>query len=289
VSRVDLHIHSTASDGRFSPEEIVAKAARQGLTVIAITDHDTVSGIAPAQAAASAFPALRLIPGVELSADFSSGEVHVLGYFIDINHEGLKLELEKMRGSRNERALAMIEKMADLGVYIEWSRVKELAGGGSVGRPHLARAMLERGYVASIGEAFSKYIGRDGLAYVRRRKVTPAEAVELILRSDGLPVLAHPLFIEDWRRLALELKGAGLVGIETYYNGYTASEVDGLRTFAGKYGLIATGGSDFHGIDPDTETFLGGVEIPMESADHLLALAKERALRSGGMLRTEAV
>jgi len=280
VSRVDLHIHSTASDGRLSPPEIVAKAAEQGLTVIALTDHDTTEGIAPALAAASAFPGLRVIPGVELSADFAQGEAHILGYFIDNTHKELRARLESMRNSRCERAREMISKLEGIGIHIEWPRVQEIAGGGSVGRPHLAQAMLEKGYIGSFREAFTDYIGRGGPAYAERRKMTPEEAVELILRADGLPVLAHPLFIDDWQAMIVELKGAGLVGIETYYNGYTAREIDSLRVLAEKNGLIMTGGSDFHGIDAGTETALGGADVPMEVAERLMALAEQRALRS---------
>ncbi|MDD5510260.1 MAG: PHP domain-containing protein [Dehalococcoidales bacterium] len=279
VSRVDLHIHSTASDGRLSPAEIVAKAAGLGLTVIALTDHDTTDGIAPARAAADDFPGLRVIPGVELSADFAQGEVHILGYFIDGTHQELRAGLEAMRNSRSERAREMIVKLDNLGVHIEWPRVQEIAGSGSVGRPHLALAMLEKGYVGSFREAFTNYIGRGAPAYAERRKVTPVEAVELILRAGGLPVLAHPLFINDWRGMVVELKGAGLVGIEAYYNGYTAQEIDSLRVMAEKHGLITTGGSDFHGIDAGIETALGGVDVPVEVVGRMAALAEQRALR----------
>ncbi len=288
VSRVDLHIHSTASDGQLSPPEIVAEAAEQGLAVIALTDHDTAEGVAPALAAASAFPGLRVIPGVELSTDFAQGEAHILGYFIDDTDKELRARLERMRASRRERAREMIAKLQGLGIHIEWTRVQEIAGGGSVGRPHLARAMLEKGYIDSFREAFTDYIGRGGPAYAERRKMTPVAAVELILRADGLPVLAHPLFIDDWQAMIIELKGAGLVGIEAYYDGYTAQEIDSLLVLAEKYGLITTGGSDFHGIDAGTETALGGVDVPMEAAERLVALAEQRVPRSAIALSSEA-
>ena len=174
----------------------------------------------------------------------------------------------------------MISKLEGIGIHIEWPRVQEIAGGGSVGRPHLAQAMLEKGYIGSFREAFTDYIGRGGPAYAERRKMTPEEAVELVLRADGLPVLAHPLFIDDWQAMIVELKGAGLVGIEAYYNGYTAREIDSLRVLAEKNGLIMTGGSDFHGIDAGTETALGGADVPVEVAERLMALAEQRALRS---------
>ena len=273
MSRVDLHIHSTASDGNLNPGEIVARSSRRGLSVIALTDHDTVEGVAPAQEAASACPALRIIPGLELSSVSRGHEVHILGYLIDIRHEGLLLGLEKMRSFRNERARAMIEKLAGLGVHINWNTVKRIAGGGSLGRPHIARAMLEMGYVTSFEEAFTRYIAYEGPAYVQGPRISSVEAIELILRAGGVPVLAHPLSIDDWQTKIPELKDAGLSGIEIYYDGYTAMEMDGISKFAGKYGLIATGGSDFHGVNPVTETALGGTEVPIEVVGSLFRLA----------------
>jgi predicted metal-dependent phosphoesterase TrpH len=276
VSRVDLHIHSSASDGRLSPEEVVRESVRRGLAVIALTDHDTTSGLAPALAAAEASPGLRVIPGVELSTDAAQGEVHILGYFIDYDDGELLARLERMRNSRRERAQAMIARLRDLGVNIEWSRVQEIAGKGSVGRPHLAQAMLEGGYIGSLREAFTSYIGRGGSAYVERRKLTPLAAVELVLRVKGLPVLAHPLTVSDPEAMVIELKAAGLVGIEAYYRDYSADDVKRLLGLAERYSLVVTGGSDYHGLDTESETVIGGVEVPLSAAEHLIALAPSR-------------
>ncbi len=280
VSRVDLHLHSTVSDGGLSPEEIVLKSAELELTTIAIADHDSVDGIAPALVAAKAFPRLKVIPSVEISSDIPHGEVHVLGYFIDFTNHELQATLARFRNSRRGRAQGMIAKLAALGIHIEWQRVQEIAGSGSIGRPHIAQAMLEKGYIASIKEAFTKYISRDGPAYVERAKMTPVEVVKLILRASGLPVLAHPLTINDPERMIAELKTAGLVGIEAYYNGYTADEVSRLVNLANGYNLIASGGSDFHGLDTSAETMIGGVDVPVESAERLIALAEQRELKS---------
>lgn len=277
MSQVDLHIHSTASDGKLSPADIVRKSAEKGLTIIALTDHDSVDGITSALAAAKAFPQLRVIPGVELSTDVPAGEVHVLGYFVDYTDRAFRAALERMRHSRRERACGMVAKLGKLGVRIEWQRVQEIAGSGSIGRPHIAQAMLEKGYIASIKEAFTKYISRDGPAYVERQKMTPQEAVKLLLRTNGLPVLAHPLTINDPETMATELKAAGLVGIETYYYGYTAEEVSQLVSLANRYNLITTGGSDYHGPNSSTEATLGGADVPMASAEQLIALAGQRA------------
>ena len=273
MSRVDLHIHSTASDGALSPEEVVGESVRRGLSVIALTDHDTVNGVAPALAAAEAFPGLRVVPGVELSTDVAQGEVHILGYFIDYSDGELLARLERMRNSRRERAQEMIARLGDLGVNIDWSRVQEIAGEGSVGRPHLAQAMVEGGYVGSLKEAFNSYIGRGGPAYVERRKLTPAAAVELILRVRGLPVLAHPLTVADPETLVIELKAAGLIGIEAYYKDYSAADVGKLLSLAESHQLAVTGGSDYHGLDTESEAGIGSVEVPLSAAEHLMALA----------------
>jgi len=274
VGKVDLHIHSSASDGRFSPTEIVHKSAELGLTIIAISDHDTVTGVIPALEAAKAFPGLRLIPGVELSTDVSSGEVHILGYFIDPTNHELQASLERFRKSRWERARKMVDKLGGLGICLDWQRVQEIAGGDSIGRPHIAQAMLEKGYISSLGEAFSEFIGHGKAAYVGREKLVPLEATRLILQAGGLPALAHPLTVSDMETMVGELKAAGLVAIEAYYNGYTAEEIRGLTSLADRYNLIAIGGSDYHGLDDSKETMIGGVDVPLESAERLIALAE---------------
>ena len=276
MSRVDLHIHSTASDGRLTPADIIQKAVEGGLTFIALADHDTVAGIAPALTAAQAFPRLKVIPCVEISTDIPQGEVHVLGYFIDYTDHELKVALDRFRNSRLRRAKGMVAKLENLGIHIDWQRVQEIASGSSIGRPHIAQAMLEKGYIASIKQAFTEYLSRDGPAYVEREKMTPAEAVELILKAKGLPVLAHPLTFNDPEAMIIELKTAGLAGIEAYYDGYTTEEINRLAGLADRHNLIATGGSDYHGLDPDTETPIGGADVPMESVERLIALAKQR-------------
>ncbi len=277
MSQVDLHLHSTASDGRFSPEEIVRKSAEQGLTVIALADHDNVNGVATALATARAFSGLKVIPGVEISTYVPRGEVHVLGYFIDYTSGELRVRLERVCNSRRERAQRMIAKLGNLGIRIEWQRVQEIAGTGSMGRPHIAQALLEKGYVASVNQAFAKYLGRGGLAYVEWEKMTPVEAVGLILQANGLPVLAHPLTVDNLEAMVIELKAAGLVGVEAYYKDYTADEVAGLVGLADRHHLITTGGSDYHGLEADTETMIGGADVPIEAAERLIALAEARA------------
>jgi len=276
--KIDLHLHSTASDGRFSPQELVSMAASSGLEAIAITDHDSVEGVAPALLAAQEFPSLKVIPGVEVSTDVPHGEVHILGYFIDYGDPELISTLEGLRSSRRLRAQRMIAKLANLGIHIEWERVQEIAGDGSIGRPHIAQAILERGYVSSPKEAFVKYISREGPAYVERKKMTPEQAVELVVKTGGLPVLAHPADIDRLEELIPRLQKVGLVGIEAYYNGYQSKLVKYLASLARKYGLIASGGSDYHGLEGVSETALGGVVVPFECLKQLFALAGQKAV-----------
>lgn len=276
MSRVDLHVHSNVSDGKYTPEEIVAKAAEIGLAYFSLTDHDSVEGISPAKKAAGAFPGLTFIPGVEISTDVPDGEVHVLGYFIDYTGKELAEALKRFRDSRQGRARGMVDKLHRLGIDIDWPRVQEIAGDGTIGRPHIALAMLEKGYIATFTEAFDKYIGRDGPAYVEREKMTPEEAVSLVLRSGGLPVLAHPFTVPEPEKIVVKLKAVGLVGIEAYYKDNTGEETGALIGMADKYGLIVTGGSDYHGIDDSREVGLGGVEVPVAAAERLIALAGQR-------------
>jgi predicted metal-dependent phosphoesterase TrpH len=273
VSRVDLHVHSTASDGKYAPEEIVGKAAALGLRYLALTDHDSVDGIIKAIEAARAFPRLTFIPGVEVSTDVPEGEIHILGYFIDYARPELADRLKKFRDSREGRARGMVDKLAELGIVIDWKRVQEIAGDGAIGRPHIAQAMLEKGYIENFKEAFDKYIGREGPAYVEREKMTPEEAVALVLRSGGLPVLAHPFTVKESEKRAAELKKVGLVGIEAYYKDNTPERTKATLKIAEENGLIATGGTDFHGIEGAGDVMLGSVYVPVKAARTLIKLA----------------
>lgn len=274
MSQVDLHIHTTASDGKFTPEEIVRKACGAGLRYIAICDHDSMEGILPARAASRTCPGLTVINGVEINTDIPAGELHVLGYLCEPDHIEMRTVLERLRNSRIDRAKKMIGKLRSMGIKIDYERVEELAGSGSVGRPHIAQAMLEKGYINNYREAFMRYISRGGPAYVERDKVTPGEAVQLIRRAHGVPVLAHPLTTENFESLLQELKQAGLMGLEVYYNNYSPEQIAGLLQVASGYNLLPTGGSDFHGLDTLNELPLGTVEVPLESVERLIALPR---------------
>ncbi len=267
-SFVDLHIHTTASDGAHPPREIVRMALERGLRAIAITDHDSTEGVDEALAAAQGTP-LLVIPGVEISTDIPRGEVHLLGYYLDAHNRELGATLAALRESRLHRAHKMVEKLAALGVTLSWERVQAIANGGSVGRPHVARALLEAGHIASLDDAFSLYIGREGPAYVERYKLTPADATALVARLGGLPVLAHPAYIANLSELLPQLAAAGLVGIESYYTGYTPEMTDGLLKLARQYGLVATGGSDFHGLGVVANAHLGEPAVPFAAVTGL--------------------
>lgn len=276
---IDLQCHTTASDGSLTPTELVALAARRGLRIISITDHDTTAGIDEALAAGLRY-GIEVIPGVEINTDVPQGEVHVLGYFVDWKDPTLQATLSRLRAGRVGRAQRMVEKLAALGMPISWERVKAIAGDGAIGRPHVAQALLEAGYVASTAEAFDRFIGRTGPAYVERTRMTPAEATRVIRAARGLPVLAHPVIAGaaeaiseplDLESLLDELTAAGLVGIEAYYPGYPPEVTQDLLGLALKYGLIATGGSDFHGPGIGHGE-LGEVDVPAEVVELLKQL-----------------
>lgn len=279
--RADLHLHTTASDGMLSPQELVSKASEIGLDVIAITDHDSVKGIPSALEEATNYPDLLVIPGVEINTDIPRGEVHILGYCIDYHHTELNHTLEELCHSRYERSRKMVSKLADSGIHIEWSRVLDMAGPDCVGRPHIARAMMECGYISSLREAFTDYIGRNCKAYVERKKLTPKEAVTLIRRAGGMPVIAHPATIKRLDSILRRLKTAGLEGIEVYYSNYQPEVVDRLLSLAGKYDLFATGGSDYHGFDDTVGSYIGSVNIPGECINQFVSLTnQERTVKS---------
>lgn len=279
ASRADLHTHSTYSDGSLTPTQLIERAVSRGLEVLALTDHDCTDGIAEALEAAQKHPRLLIIPGVELSTDLPQEEVHVLGYFLDWQNPRFQGRLARLRHSRLERGQKMLAKLKHLGIDVSWQRVKEIAGDGAVGRPHIALAMLEAGYISSLEEAFDRYLSRNGPAYVEREKITPAEAVQLLTDTSGLPVLAHPRDLQNLESLLEELKGAGLIGIEVYYQDYDQQTIERLLAIARQHDLLPLGGSDFHGIGGAHERDLGDIPFPFEPVEQLIALARQRQLQ----------
>jgi predicted metal-dependent phosphoesterase TrpH len=266
-NKADLHIHSTASDGVLTPSALVHLALERRLDVIALTDHDTLAGLPEAQLAVAGTD-LEVIPGVEISSEGSWGDLHFLGFYVDPANSFLKERLQAMRESRMGRARQMVEKLAQLGMPLEWEEVQAQASGQSVGRPHIARALLEHNYIADTGEAFERYIGRDGPAYVPRMRLTPAEVIEAIHRAGGVAVLAHPAHSGAVDRVE-EFVAYGLQGLEVYYPEHSTEDREALLDLCHRHRLLATGGSDFHGPAHGKGAPLGSVHVPVECVTRL--------------------
>jgi len=275
-SEGDFHCHSNRSDGTRSPTDLVDLAAANGVRIFALTDHDTLDGIEEARAAAARHPGLTFIPGVELSCDVPGTEVHMLGLFVDTENATFRAELDRLRVGRIQRGERIVEALRKLGAPVEWSRVREIAGEASIGRPHIARALIEAGCVADIDDAFARYLDRNSPAYVEREKLLPADAIELIHSANGFAVFAHPPFTTDYETVAATLAEAGLDGMEVYYRYYPPEQVESLRVLAERLGLTPSGGSDFHGLPRENEHEPGQFEMPGEALDELLGVARER-------------
>lgn len=273
TSRADLHVHSTASDGQLRPAEVVALALRKGLRVLSLTDHDSVDGIEEALAAARG-TRLQVIGGIELNAQTAHGEAHILGYFVDHRDETLLARLIGRRSARDHRAEAMVRRLNRLGYRLSLARVQEIAAGGSVGRPHVARALTEAGYVSDVHEAFRRLIRKGAPGYVPTPSLSAEEAVRWVLAAGGIPVVAHPLQVLE---AVPRLKEQGLAGIEVYYGGYSEEDIAFLARFADSVGLLQTGGSDYHGADVLATMDLGGAPLPWEHVERLLQAAGERS------------
>ena len=271
----DFHMHSTQSDGVLSPTELNDLAASRGIRVMALTDHDTLAGVEEAIAAAARHPGFTLIPGVELSCDVPGSEVHMLGHFVDRTNRDFVDQLDRFRAGRVERAEKMVATLDGLGVPIDWDRVLEIAGEGSVGRPHVAQALLEQGHVESITDAFDRYLGRNSPAYAEREKLTPTEAIEMIRNANGLPVFAHPSFTKDYEATAASLAADGLFGMEVFYKAYPPDLVQSLHELATSLDLFALGGSDYHGLGNDDDRDPGDIPLPDTVAEAYLVAARE--------------
>jgi len=274
TSKADFHTHSTASDGRLTPTELVRLAVSRGLSILGVTDHDSTEGIPEALAAASQYPGFTLVPGVEMSTDIPGDEVHVLGFFIDPEDATFQKELGDLRMARRDRGRMMVKKLHGLGIDIPWERVEAAAGDGAVGRPHVAQVLQEMGYVSSFQEAFDRYIGRNGPAYAERVKLTPAEAIAMLAKAGTLPVLAHPASLSNLDGMLEELKAAGMVGMEVYYQDYDHNTLTRLAAAAERHSLLKLGGSDFHGIGGPRERLPGDIPLPDEAIDAFMSAAR---------------
>jgi predicted metal-dependent phosphoesterase TrpH len=277
MGRVDLHLHTTASDGVLSPSRIVRYAKEKGLKAIAITDHDTIDGNGEALDEGAKL-GLEVIPGVEISAQFDVGSMHILGFFIDIGNKGLKEKLSLLQETRVKRNPKMVRKLRELGMEISYDEVLHASGGGQVGRPHFAQVLVKKGYVNTVQEAFDRYLGKGAPAYVDKFRFDPKEAMGLIREARGVPVLAHPFtlhipFPNQLNTLLAEMVQWGLMGIEISYPEHTEEQISLYKGLAEKHGLLVTGGSDYHGIEVDK------VEIGVGSRDLRLSYSMVKAIK----------
>ncbi|VGO12960.1 3',5'-nucleoside bisphosphate phosphatase [Pontiella desulfatans] len=274
---IDLHVHSVFSDGTNTPEELIKMAQERGLSAMALTDHDTVGGIAPLMAAAADSP-VEAVPGIELSAECERGTMHILGYFIDTANDVLLEKINTVREGREERNVEILKKLNKLGYVLMWSDVEQEAGADVVGRPHFAAALVKRGHVKSRKAAFDLLLAKGRPAYSERYRYTASECIELIRRAGGVSVLAHPATIympeRQLKALVRELREQGLGGIEAYYAEHHPENIARFSGWAKEFGLVCTGGTDFHGGNtPDLKlgTGFGQLRVP----DEALALLKD--------------
>ena len=278
MDRIDLHTHSTHSDGSLLPGQLLALAKEKGLRAIALTDHDTVAGVEEAVTAGKEL-GVEVVPGVEISAQFGPGTMHVLGYYLHTTHPELIGALKKLQQARAARNPKIIERLQTLGLKITTAEVLELSG-GQVGRPHIAQALLRRGYVSSMDEAFSRYLKKGAVAYVEKFRFSPQHAIGLIRKAGGLASLAHPFTLgidepEELRPVLMELQAMGLEGMEVFYPDHTEQMTALYDDVARRLGLLRTGGSDFHG-DLKTGSDLGGGTQAHNLDYTLLQALKER-------------
>lgn len=276
---IDLHTHTTSSDGTMSPGQLVSYAHRKGLSAIAITDHDTIDGVAEAVIVGENL-GIEVVPGLELSVRYQEHDVHLLGYLIDCQQSDLQKALDRLQAGRTERNKNIISKLNELGFSLRYDELRKKVGPGRNGRPHIAQLMLKKNYVKTMDEAFSKFLGKNGQAYTSRFIYDIEEAIALIKNAGGVAVLAHPLqldhLVDDISKVLLHLSGMGLDGVEVYYPNHSRKFMKHLRSLAEKHGLLMTGGSDYHGeIRPGT-TLAGGKNVSVPA--YLLDKIKERAI-----------
>ena len=278
ASTIDLHMHSTASDGSLPPAEVVALAQKNGVRVIALTDHDSVAGL-PAAEERAREAGIRVLPGIELSVSEQNMDVHLLAYGFDPSDVRLLEAIARYRESRHDRARKILTRLKGLGIRIPIEEVEEIAGGGAIGRPHVAEALMQGGHVETFHEAFQRYLGHHAPAYVAKHTVSLEEAVEVVRDAGGVTVLAHPGTLNRDAWIA-GLARRGLDGIEVWHSKHGPAEINRYREMARVHGLLMTGGSDFHG-ERTPDVSIGGVAVPesvMTDLDD--ALRARRALKT---------
>ena len=282
MKAVDLHVHSDKSDGSMSPAALTAYAAQKGLRAYALTDHDTVDGLVEAMETARQFPDLEVIPGIELSTEYKGRDIHIVGLYIRYEDPAFQKHLIDFQNSRILRNEKMCNNLSDAGIDISFEKLQAKFPDSVITRAHYARYLLAHGYVASLKEAFDRYVGDHTKYFVPREKVTPAQAVSLILHAGGIPILAHPVLYHmsdaALEELVAQLKDAGLIGMECVYSSYSSSEERDMKRIADKFGLTYSGGSDFHGSAKpglDLATGYGSLFVPETILDNLIAAWKD--------------
>lgn len=267
----DFHLHSTASDGVNSPTWVVERAVANGVRALALTDHDTTEGLREAAKAAARL-GLRLIPGVEISTEVGKADVHLLGYGFDPGATRLQEFFRWQREGRLARVEKIVAILREHGMSLETQRIFEIAGEATVGRPHVARALLEKGYVASVQEAFDLWLGNGKPADVNREKLDPEDAIAILHENGGVVFIAHPTYMgDDYVEKIRLLQSLGADGIETYYKHYAADTVAGLASLARELGVAASGGSDYHGLGNPDDRDIGDIPFPDERVEAFLA------------------
>jgi predicted metal-dependent phosphoesterase TrpH len=277
----DFHLHSTASDGVHTPTWVMETAAANGVRVLALTDHDTTDGLAEAEAAADRL-GLRLIPGIELSTDLEKTDVHLLGFGIDRQSKRLQDYLSWLREGRMGRTVKVVEILTSLGAPISLERVLEIAGEATVGRPHVARALVEAGHVASVQDAFDRYLGDGKPGDVPREKLSPVQAIGEIHAAGGVVFVAHAIFIgEDYPAVIRQFQGFGLDGIETYYKHYTPEIIAAHRDLGTELRLGLSGGSDYHGLGNPDDREIGDIPFPAEAVETFVRFLERAGVNTG--------
>lgn len=281
MAKGDFHLHSTASDGVHSPTWVMETAMVHGVRALSLTDHDTTAGLAEARQAAARL-GLRLIPGIELSTDLGKADVHLLGYGFDIEAKPLQDFLRWQREGRLARVETIVRILRDNGMPIEVGRVLEIAGEATVGRPHVARALLEAGHVTSVQEAFDRWLGNGKPADVNREKLEPADAIRMIHDHGGVVFAAHAVFIgEDYPAAIEQLAGWGLDGLETYYKHYDAETIRKHEALADRLGLAKSGGSDYHGLGNPDDREIGDIPFPDAAVDAFVGYLEGMGVDTG--------
>jgi predicted metal-dependent phosphoesterase TrpH len=267
---IDLHSHSLASDGQYRAKEVAARAAQAGVRVWALSDHDTVAGLEEAGAAAGEL-GIRFVPGIELSAFLDKREIHLLGHFVDPTHPTLRSFEDLLAEKRRTRMEQIVEKLAPLGIRLEVANILKFSGGKTIGRPHVARAIVETGAVATVKEAFDRYLGEGKPAYVQRYRLDAPDAVKLVRGAGGTTTVAHPGVNKLERGELARLAEAGVVGVEVYHPDQNPSVREKYLRLAEEYGMVPTAGSDFHGEAVAPDRRLGAVAMPEENLARLEA------------------